>query len=170
MQVTIVDVAVEVGKPGPKGWSKAVVSYVGPKGPSKQTIMSFKAPTLFKAIQDAVGKTVEVATVQNEKGYWDWTGITEAAATAPQGTRPGAPATKPYVDTRETPAERAQRQVMIVKQSSLSNAVNTLVAGAKAPPDPKAVLELAQTFVDWVMDIDLEPTTDENGFEDVPDL
>ena len=46
----------------------------------------------------------------------------------------------------ETPEERAKKQVYIVKQSSISNALVVLSVGAKAPPSAQSILDLAQIF------------------------
>lgn len=50
----------------------------------------------------------------------------------------------------ETPAERARRQILIVKQSSLSSAVET-VKTEGAVPTTEEVLAVAQEYFDWVM-------------------
>ncbi|HET8688881.1 MAG TPA: hypothetical protein VFM18_19905, partial [Methanosarcina sp.] len=49
---------------------------------------------------------------------------------------------------------RDRRQVLIVRQSSLTNAIAVLTAGSKTPPDPEAVKKLAQEFVDFVFQAD----------------
>jgi hypothetical protein len=64
----------------------------------------------------------------------------------------------------ETKEERAARQVLIVKQSSLTNAVATLSPGAKAALDANAVIDLAQKYADWVFD---KPESDKTGFDDM---
>jgi hypothetical protein len=67
----------------------------------------------------------------------------------------------------ETPEERAQRQVLIVRQSSLSSAVAMLTAGAKTPPKVEDVLALASRLEGFVFGIkDPGPT----GFNDIPDF
>lgn len=50
----------------------------------------------------------------------------------------------------ETKEERAARQVSIVRQSSLSNAIATLTVGSKAALKVEEVLEVAQQYVDFV--------------------
>lgn len=50
----------------------------------------------------------------------------------------------------ETPEERARRQVLIVKQSSLSSAVETVKVDG-AVPTTEEVLAVAQEYFDWVM-------------------
>lgn len=56
----------------------------------------------------------------------------------------------------ETPEERAKRQILIVKQSSLSSAVDTLKQDKKVPT-VEEVLSVAQEYFDWVMSTDAKP-------------
>lgn len=95
----------------------------------------------------------EITQVKNDKGYWDWTGAKQAApgsaAPAAQATPASAPAARSG-GSWETPEERAAKQVLIVKQSSLSAAVAMLTTGAKSPPDVAKVKELAQELTDFV--------------------
>jgi hypothetical protein len=50
----------------------------------------------------------------------------------------------------ETPEERAAKQVYIIKQSSLSAAINTLAVG-KDVVDPDEVTQLASKYTDFVL-------------------
>lgn len=50
----------------------------------------------------------------------------------------------------ETAEERAKRQILIVKQSSLSSAVETVKQDKKVP-STEEVLSVAQEYFDWVM-------------------
>ena len=54
--------------------------------------------------------------------------------------------------TFETPEERAVRQRLIVRQSSLSNAIDLLTVGAKTAPTVDQVKEVAESFVDFVFE------------------
>ncbi len=116
----------------------------------------------FDALANAsVGSVFEVAVVKNDAGYNDWTSVTQA----PPGSVIGAgsintqagnqKATASNVtqvkSTYETPAERAQKQIYIVKQSSIGSAIELLSIGAKSPPAVDAVLDTAQKLYDWVM-------------------
>jgi len=134
-------------------------------------IMSFGAgassfTTLASASQ---GSVWDVTVVKNDKGYNDWTACVPSTGQAPA---PDAQATTNKANTSprstyETPEERAQRQVLIVRQSSLSNAVATLAVGSKSPPKPAEVIAVAQAYEAYVFGIvDPGPT----GFGDVPDF
>ena len=90
---------------------------------------------------------------EKENGFNVWTKI--VPSTASPGTAPVATAT-PEVrvakSTYETAEERARKQVYIVKQSSISAAIELLSVGAKVPPSTDLVLKHAQEFVDFVFE------------------
>lgn len=170
MIIQVISTSVET-KPTAKGSYQQLevvfknLSYQG-KVESKK-IMSFGAnAAAFKALSGAkAGDNFEVTVTKNAQGYNDWTTVTASTGEAP-ATKPASTASTPARSTYETPEERAQRQVLIVKQSSLSAAVSTLSVGAKSLK-PDEVLELAQRYTDWVFGVkDPGPT----GFDDIPDF
>lgn len=124
-------------------------------------IMSFTKPeSVFKTLVTAKGGDVfEVELVKNEQsGYWDWTNATRAIAQdttptskAPAQTAGGTTATK---GGWETPEERAKKQIYIVRQSSISAAVNALSVGVKAPPKAEEVIEYARQLEAFVFESD----------------
>jgi hypothetical protein len=136
-------------------------------------IMSFGAgaPSFTTLSTAAGGSTWEITVVKNDKGYNDWTsavhadgsaGITEGAVAASTSKASATPRS-----TYETPEERAQRQVLIVRQSSLSSAIATLSVGAKSHPKPPEVIAVAKEYEAFVFGIvDPGPT----GFADLPDF
>lgn len=167
MQVVIRNVEVEWNGKPPKKWGKAVVKYDFNGAARTQNIMSFANPEVFKKVQELVGETVEVEVGKNDKDFTEWRAITVVGGSQSTGSVQTATA-KPassnsYSRDFETKEERARRQVLIVKQSSLSNAVAALTPGAKSSLSPKVVLELAQVFTDWV----LEAETDKSGFDNM---
>jgi hypothetical protein len=122
-------------------------------------IMPFGAQkAAFDALANApTGAVFEVTVVKNDAGYNDWTAVT---ATPPGSIVPVPPGSinKPTMgqttqvkSTYETPAERAQKQIYIVKQSSIGSAIELLSVGAKSPPTVDAVLDTAQKLYGWVM-------------------
>ncbi len=151
-------------KPGAKqGYQKAVVIYTYNGDPRKQTIVNFSNPSIFKTVtQDLTpGQEIEVDVVKNAGGFNEWKSINAGTNSAtsmavPSSSGAPAPSTKVVGSNYETREERASRQVLIVKQSSLSAAVATLSPGAKASLDPAAVLELAEKYKDWVFAQDEE--------------
>ena len=131
-------------------------------------------------VNSKAGDVFEVTVEKNAQGYNDWPtvvqaapGSTEAAAPAGQGQVFGAKGSTTTVkSTYETPDERAKKQVYIIKQSSFSSAATLLTTGAKSPPSPDAVFELADKIVAWVLGTELKPTTftDEELFDQPNDL
>ena len=122
-------------------------------------IMPFGAQkAAFDALANApTGAVFEVTVVKNDAGYNDWTAIVQAPpgpATASSQAAPGSinkGNTVQVKSTYETPAERAQKQIYIVKQSSIGSAIELLSVGAKSPPTVESVLDTAQKFYSWVM-------------------
>jgi len=104
-----------------------------------------------------------------ETGFIDWDDA-EAVAPGnaipvPQQEQKSMPASK---STYETPEERAKKQVYIVKQSSLSAAIDVLKHNnPKGTVDTQQALQVAQEFVDWVF---ASPSAPENVVpdDDVP--
>jgi hypothetical protein len=114
-------------------------------------IPSFKNPDVFTALSKAVdGDTFEVETVKDGQ-YIQWTKVTKSDGSTP-ASGPAAAATSgtPYKSTYETADERAKRQVYIVRQSSVSNAIAALSVGAKAKLDTEEVLGLARQIEAYV--------------------
>lgn len=161
MQVTIKNVNVEWNGEGRKKWGKAVVEYSYNGEARKQNVMSFTNPDVFKKVQELEGQTVEVELTKNDKGFNEWKSVSAGSPSATVSTTGSATATRVSGSNYETKEERAARQVLIVKQSSLSSAVATLSPGAKTALDPKTVIALAQEYADWVF----SKENDESGFD-----
>jgi hypothetical protein len=135
-------------------------------------IMSFGAgKTAFDVLSVAQpGESFEVTTNKNDKGYIDWVSLQKAGAgvqsVPASNVQPGSTKTVAAASrgSFETPEERAQRQVLIVRQSSLSNAVATLAVGAKTALKKEDVIALATDYENYVMGKGL------SGFDDFPDV
>lgn len=127
-------------------------------------VMSFTNKDVFAALQKAqFGDIFEVSRVKNDKGFWDWTAVASSngavassngavssgsANTQPAQTQQVKTGTVTPKSNYETAEERAARQVLIVRQSSLSNAMEYATANKiKSEEEIKA---MAQRFVDWV--------------------
>ena len=163
MRVKILDVAIENVVKGKSRYSKASVAYSYNGEARTQTVMSFTNPEVFKRVQESVGQEVDVTITKNDAGYNTWAAIGplgSSPADAPSPASPTAPvglaaaATRVTGSNYETPAERAQKQVYIVKQSSLSNAITLLLNTGEKNPTTKEVVETAQQFVNYVFDTD----------------
>ena len=159
MRVSIVNVEIEVKKPGPRGWSLATVTYLHGGETKRQNVASFTNPQVFKDVQKYIGTDVEVEIGKNEKNYDEWKQIKPADASSPStastsgNTGSSTPSTRVSGSNYETPAERARRQVLIVRQSSLSNALDYLKSTDKEGHfGVSNVLEVAEQFAEWVFE------------------
>ena len=115
-------------------------------------IMSFTNKDVFAALSKATqGQQFDVTTVK-EGEYWQWSVVTPCDQGTPATGGIPKPTASPK-STYETPEERALRQRMIVRQSSLSNAIDTLsVNPGKDKLQVEDVLQVAGTYFDWVME------------------
>jgi hypothetical protein len=97
------------------------------------------------------GDVLDAVFQQNQKGYWEFASLkstgNKVAETGPQVNSTTVSTSKGSWETSE---ERAARQVMIVRQSSLSTAVAFLEA-AKVKPGVADVIEAAKEFESYVL-------------------
>lgn len=149
-----------------KTYEELTVVYTFKGANKEQVLRSFANPQVFKAIQGMVGKNVVVETTKNAKGYDQWSKVTLASEAGAVGSAP-PPTGKVVGSNYETAEERKLRQMYIIKQSSISNAVEALSVGAKAPLKTSDVLAVAQDFVDWVYGNDVLAEGSE-GLEENP--
>jgi len=138
-------------------------------------IMSFAEKEAFTTLSTApMGSVFTVVRVKDDKGYWKWQTVTAganagAAAQAAAPTTTGASmANASPKSTYETADERAARQIMIVRQSSISNAI-ALLKTEKHTPTTEDILVVAKQFEDFVFGkkaLDSDPFSDLD--EDLP--
>ena len=108
--------------------------------------------TAFDALNGAKqGDVYEITVQKNAAGYNDWIGVKPATADSPSAAPTTSASAVTVKSNYETPDERAKKQIYIIRQSSLSSAVNNLSVGAKSPPASDAVLQLADVFFQWVL-------------------
>jgi hypothetical protein len=137
-------------------------------------VMSFgKTKDAFATLAQAQpGTTYEVTIEKNDKGYNDWVsmqvaGVTQPAASAgPSGVQRGSGAVSASPRSNfETPEERAKRQVLIVRQSSIASAVAALSVGAKSALKAEDIKVLAKDFEKFIFD-----NNNATGFDDIPNF
>jgi len=135
MLINIVDVGApntHAAKNG-RSYQSIEVTYKNDQGQTQsKKLMSFSNPTVFNHIRDLTkGDALNVTTEKDANGYWQWTGI--GGDNAVSETKQATPATGGRVtgSNYETKEERAARQVYIIRQSSLSTAVELLGTGSK---------------------------------------
>lgn len=145
-------------------------------------VMPFGAKEVFNTLRNAdPGQVFTLLREKDNAGYWQWIGITEGdtviETTAPSGggAKPAtsAGASQSPRSTYETPEERAKKQVYIVRQSSISAAIETLKTDKKVPT-VNEVLAVAKQYEAYVFGLaeaaavaaEPLPTFDED--EDIP--
>ena len=170
MQTTIKSVEVEWVGSGAKKYGKAAVKHDNGKGERTQYLVSFKNPEVFKRVQELVNQTVEVENVK-VGDFWEWRSINVAGVSS--GTNAASPAagtsTRVTGSNYETKEERAARQVMIAKQSSLDRAVEILKHNnPKDKIEADAVKALAQDLTDWVLGTKAPDMSVEGMLDDIP--
>jgi hypothetical protein len=178
MNITLlsVDIKTQPTKNG-KSYQVADVAYKNNTFQGKvegKKVMSFGATTeAFKTLAVASpGESYTVEVVKNAAGYNDWVsmvkGEANAAPAAAATTKTPTAAPKSNYETSE---ERALRQVYIIRQSSLTNAISTLSVGSKTAPDPDAVINLASRYFNFVIDGGLAPVkTTVDGITSIEDM
>ena len=153
MLITLVDVSTPQVTKTAKGQYQAIeVSYKNEQGQIQgKKLMSFSNPTVFKAIQEfAKGDILNVEAVKDDQGYWQWKAVQKSDGSEPVPTaRPASTGGKVTGSNYETPEERAKRQVYIVRQSSISSAIDLLKSNGN---DVKVdnVLEVAKQLENYV--------------------
>lgn len=150
MLINIIDVGApntHAAKNG-RSYQSMEVTYKDDQGQVKnKKLMSFSNPGVFNHIKGlSKGDQINLRTEKDAAGYWQWIGIEgdKTVATETKTTpQAGGRVTGSNYETKE---ERAARQVLIVRQSSLSSAVELLGPGKSVAE----VLEVAKQFEDYV--------------------
>lgn len=144
---------------GKSNWLEASVSYKDLElgKVSGKKLVSFKYPDVWKFFQSVnVGAEVNV-TLEKIDEYWQWTSVNgenldnpkqEAASNNPQAQRFITPV-QTYKPTYETPEERAWKQILIVRQSSVTAAI-AILQSAKNVLAVENVLATASQIEAWV--------------------
>ena len=156
MIITILDVTETTKKnKNGKNYSQLEIAYKDENGKvTSKKIFSFSFPECFDVLKSAKKDQVfDIISQKNDaSGYWDWVQAKHTGGSSvPTPADPDQPSksnkTNTYSDPRETKEERAQRQRMIVRQSSLSNAIAFNPGASK-----DELFETAKELYDWVME------------------
>lgn len=108
----------------------------------ERKIFSF-AEVAYKAMKEAkVDDIYDVRLVKDKNGYWAWDAVVKSDGSA---VAPASTSASTRGGSWETPEERARRQVLIVRQSSLAQAV--AFGGTE---DIETLLDTAFKFETWV--------------------
>lgn len=165
-QMIIKIVAVEVGNAVTKtnkDYKFLEVTYKNVSFDNKvelKKILPFGSKEVFATLESAKPGTVFTILREKDKdGYWQWIGIavgeTKLETTmAADNPKPAQAATATPKSTFETAEERAKRQMLIVRQSSLTSAIAFLNHNNKNYV-LNDVINLADTFYNYVFDLGL---------------
>lgn len=106
-------------------------------------------------------------TVEKEKkdDFWTWISIKKGIEQEEKQNTTPQQSTTTKSTSWETAEEREARQKLIVRQSSLTNALSFLVLQGRTHATEEDVLETATTFYNWVF----EQGVDENTEDDFND-
>lgn len=153
MLINIIDVGqpnTHAAKNG-RSYQSMEVTYKDQSGKtSSKKLMSFSNPSVFNAAKNwQKGDAVNVITQKDDQGYWQWTGIGGDENVAEQPKQSATP-TRVTGSNYETKEERAARQVLIVRQSSVASAVAALAIGAKSAPSAADVIKYAKDIESYV--------------------
>jgi hypothetical protein len=152
MIVTLIDVSQPQSVKTQRGsYQSLEVSYRNESGQVQgKKLMSFANPAVFKEIQEfAKDDRLDIETFKDDNGYWQWKNIAKEGEAPPKASTGGKANTRVTGSNYETSDERAKRQVYIVRQSSISNAVDLLTASGKGVKVDE-VLSVAKQFEDYV--------------------
>lgn len=151
MQMSIVVKSVtpvEEVKKGKNTYNTLTVTYEKDGKTEAKKMVDFNNPDVFKKVSELAPNTSANVTVEKQGDFWQWTAIstTSGGSMAEAGTRAAARSTSTY----ETAEERAKKQVYIVRQSSISNALAYLELTGNKKAEIDAVVDVAKAFESYV--------------------
>lgn len=179
MQIQIQFISVDVEDKGKYKMAEVAYKDLVKNQVSSKKLMSFSNPVVYKTLVDAKkGEVYNVELIKNEKGFWDWTNVASSNSVDTSQASPAASSSKANTSpksTYETAEERAQRQILIVRQSAIAQAVATASVGVKGKVQVEDVLQIASTYYDWVFGNEAKPipladlpVTDPEDGSDIP--
>jgi len=192
VQIVSIGIDVDVAKNGGGSYKGCEVIYksrdgqVNKKGMHNNTF-KYNAALLAELKAVTAGDYVHVTSEKNGE-FVNWISVHKVAPPAPAPTQPAAefsatatpsgkaPTAATVRTTYETPEERAIKQRLIVRQSSLGYALEYLTLQAKSGcdyvPTDRDVMQQAETFFDFIYEQvtvnNDSPNEGENGEPDMP--
>lgn len=182
MQIEIIAVVTETKKNARGGiYNEAVITFKNKTFQDKietKKLLDFASKEVYPILSQAkFGEVYDIIKTKDEQGFWQWVGINSIGdsnakqfAPQPEGNPVNnkAPSVTPK-STYETAEERAARQVMIVRQSSLANAVSLLAANGGKKNTVEEVIAVAKQFENYVLDKNQVSDKNTNSFSDIPE-
>lgn len=153
-QITIREVSVDEVKKGRNSYFKASVVYTDEKGENRtKPIMSFANPAVFAQVKDAQPGEKYMVKVVKDGEYYNWASLVKVDGNIVTTTPVSGG--KVVGSNYETADERKIKQLYIIKQSSISNALEYMISTRKDGDfGVTDVLDVAQQFVDFVYGTD----------------
>lgn len=178
MQIQIQFISVDVEDKGKYKMAEVAYKDLVKNQVSSKKLMSFSNPVVYKTMVDAKkGEVYNVELIKNTKGFWDWTNVTSSNSVDTSQASPAATGSKANASpksTYETAEERAQRQILIVRQSSAATAVSALKTDKKTPSAAE-VIAYAKDLEGYVFGKAVDPipladlpVTDAEDDSDIP--
>lgn len=155
--ITIQEVTTEFVKKPKGGYSVANVTYTDNGKNFTKKIMSFANPAVFDVVKDAKQGDLLDVTVTKDGEYYNWSSAKKVDKDVAAHAAPAAPSSGRVLGSNyETADERKLKQLYIIKQSSISNAIEfaKMRTPEEEPYTPGDILTLAQQFVDFVYSVD----------------
>ena len=161
MRIKVIDVEIEAVQKGKNTYHKAEILYDNNGNKQSFKVIDFASPAVYKTISKATkGDMFDVEVTKNDAGFNQWvscvptdgSGSDSTVATPSKLAGTGSGSTPARTSTYETAEERATRQRLIVRQSSLTAALGILSPGSKGPLDVQVVKALAEELTDWVFE------------------
>ena len=150
-----------------KNYETAEVSYKTDDGKTKgMKVLSFLQKEVFATLQSCEpGDVLDASFEQNNKGYWQFSNVTktgEKGSTAVPASAgiAGSSSSVPAKGNWETSDERAARQTMIVRQSSLSNTIAYFELTGHKKASPEDVIAVAKLFEEYVFSKEPKPVAE----------
>lgn len=169
MLINIVDIGTPNTKTTKNGrtYQEIEVTYKGETGQvNNKKLVSFSNPAVFNHIKAlAKGDQVDVVTTKDTAGYWQWTGIGNGETKVAETKTTASSGTRVTGSNYETKEERAQRQVYIIRQSSIANAISLLGQSS----DVNNVLQVAKQFEDYIFATNAQEEVKEPTLDDLMD-
>ena len=159
-------------KPPKSKWQEVNLTFAAAGKTQVKKFLSFN-PIFNKVKEMEEGEQYEVSMQKNDAGYWDWTAVEKlSSANGPVESSapftPDAPKQMSRPSTYETAEERAKKQVYIIRQSSLANAISLLAANGGKKNTVEEVVATAQQFADFVFGIEVESKSVFDMEDDLP--
>jgi hypothetical protein len=162
MRIKVIDVEIEAVQKGKNTYQKAEIFYDTNGNKQSFKVIDFASPAVYKIISKATkGDMFDVEVTKNDAGFNQWVSCVSTDGTDSDSTSSSTTSSKSASSTNapaartstyETAAERATRQRLIVRQSSLTAALGILSPGSKGPLDVQVVKALAEELTDWVFE------------------